>query len=188
MLSRISRCRPGASTLDDIVQVEDGLLQPLSAAEHDELTRQVGGQFRRVTNGLHLGRARIARRQVVRQHLEVADNRRQHVVEIVGDPPASRPTVSMFWAWRSCDSRAARTTRRARSRAGRRRPSTSAARRPRRRQSGRRSSSDGGTRREGWHRGGPARSVDRRCGREVADCQRAGTRRAGSRRRRWPRG
>ena len=51
-----------ASTLDDIVQVQDGLLQVLLfAAEHDELTRQVGRQFRRVTNRLHLGRAANSR-------------------------------------------------------------------------------------------------------------------------------
>ena len=75
--------RPRA--IDDVVQVQHRRLQLLLPAEHHELSRQVGREFRRLADGVHLRGARIARREVVRKHLDVPDDGRQQVVEIVRD-------------------------------------------------------------------------------------------------------
>ena len=187
MLSRISRCRPVRARSMTSFEVEDGLLQPLFAAEHDELTRQVGRQFRRVTNRLHLGRARIAGRQVIRQYLDVADDGRQHVVEIVSDPAGEPPDgfdvlgVAKLRFEGELERHVAHDFEPASD--GRR---TSAASRRLRRQSDRRFSSDAGTRREGWRR--PAGVADRRCPPEGRGSSAAGIRRAYSRRRQGRRG
>ena len=87
------------------VDVEDPGLQHLLAAEGQELAsgrlpvdwRAGSDSTRRLD--------RIVHRHVVEHQIAVAENRREEVVEIVGDVPARRLTASIFCDCRSCSSR-----------------------------------------------------------------------------------
>src|SRR5690606_4733350 len=76
---------------DDLVQVEDAGLQDLLSAEGEELPRQACGAVRGVADLLDVSSQRIVRAEGVEYELGPALNRRQQVVEVVGDPAGEPP-------------------------------------------------------------------------------------------------
>ena len=89
---------------DDAVDVEHGGRQHLLSAEGQKLARErrrlVGG----FPGALGMGAERILGGQPPQNQLAVAADDHEQVVEVVRDAPASLPTASIFWAWRSCSS------------------------------------------------------------------------------------
>ena len=95
-----SRARPASPTSltqqrlearDDLVEVDDTRLQHLLAAEREQLPRERGGALRRSPDLPHVAARQIVGRQLFEQQIGVAEDGRQHVVEVVGDA-AGEPT------------------------------------------------------------------------------------------------
>jgi hypothetical protein len=70
---------------DDAVQVEHLGLQYLLAAEGEQLARQRGGLIRRLPDRIEPRPSRIALVGAADEHLRVAADDREQVVEVVGD-------------------------------------------------------------------------------------------------------
>ena len=82
-----------AQPADHLVEIERARLHHLLAAEGEELARQRRRAFGGPADLLDVGPAGVAALELVEQQVGVAEDRRQHVVEVVGDAagqPADR--------------------------------------------------------------------------------------------------
>ena len=70
---------------DDRIDVDRLEVDDLFAAEGEKAVREVGGPFGRAEDLLHVGAKGIVRRQLHQEQVAVADDRRQDIVEVVGD-------------------------------------------------------------------------------------------------------
>src|SRR5438309_2056624 len=75
---------------DDVVQVEDPRLDGLAAAEGQQLPREVAGGLRGATDLVEILAMGAVGGKVEKDQIRVPENRRQDVVEIVGDPAGQR--------------------------------------------------------------------------------------------------
>ena len=78
-------------TREHVVQVEHLRREHLLAAEHEELPREVGGAQSGLTDLLDVVAHRVARLHFGEEHLAVAEDDGQHVVEVVRDASCEPP-------------------------------------------------------------------------------------------------
>ena len=76
---------------DRLVEIEHARLEQLFAAERQQLTRHRSGAFGGAPNLLDVGPRRMIRRHLAERELGVAGDRRQRIVEIVGDAARQPP-------------------------------------------------------------------------------------------------
>ena len=70
---------------EHVVHIEDGGLQHLAPAEREQLAGEAGGRLSGARDLPHMGAQLLIVPNLPRHHLGVAENRREQVVEIMGD-------------------------------------------------------------------------------------------------------
>jgi len=91
------------------VELDGHALAALAAAVPENLLHQRARAIGRGKHVLGVAPERRAGRGPFDQHLDVAEDAAEDVVEVVAMPPARRPTASIFSAWRSRCSRRVRS-------------------------------------------------------------------------------
>ena len=93
---------------DEMIERNGLLGDHLAAAEGEQLTRESRRALRGLDNLLRVGAPLVARLEALHEHFGVAMDGHEQVVEVMRDPPASRPMASIFCACRNCSSRCLR--------------------------------------------------------------------------------
>jgi len=91
--------------LHNLVELKRFPLEALGATESEDLLHQLFGPSTGLVHLLHIEPGTALRRHLAVQQGGKPQERRQDVVELMGNAPASVPRASIFCVCRSCASR-----------------------------------------------------------------------------------